>query len=207
MYDKITEAEIEIWKREGPDVETVRLNGEYVWETAKRVCDYINSHQEIIAITTFGEYREVMKKVMGVIKEAHNVERKRRQSSRKKRRDESSRRTQKAKALISTIRGVMRKEENWKRLEEIFGNGSKQEIEKATTNEKIIERIEELSRREEQLEELEKMRHDARRQREDRRLNVFWRKNKNFPTQFGGDEETPDAEETLAFWRSINNKK
>ena len=41
----------------------------------------------------------------------------------------------------------MRKEEIEKRLEEIFGKGSKQEIEKATTNEKIIERIVELSER------------------------------------------------------------
>ena len=45
------------------------------------------------------------------------------------------------------------------------------------------------------------------RQREDRRLNVFWRKNKTFPAQYGGSEDTPDAEETLMFWRSINNKE
>ena len=32
--------------------------------------------------------------------------------------------------------------------------------------------------------------------------------NKTFPVQLGGhDEETPDAEETLAFWRSVNNKE
>ena len=52
------------------------------------------------------------------------------------------------------------------------------------------------------------MRREAkRRQMEDRRLNVFWRRNKTFPTQFGGEDETPDAEETLQFWRSINNKE
>ena len=38
VYDQITEAEIEgIWQREGPEEETIRLNGKYVWETAKRV--------------------------------------------------------------------------------------------------------------------------------------------------------------------------
>ena len=58
------------------------------------MCNYINAHEDIIHITTFLEYRDVMKRVMGVIKEAHNVERKRRQTTRKKRRDESSRRTQ-----------------------------------------------------------------------------------------------------------------
>ena len=150
VYDEITEAEIEeIWKREGPDDdEPIRLNGKYVWETAKRVCDFINTHEDLIAITTFGEYREVMKKVMSVIKEARNVERKRRQSSRKKKKDETKSRTQKAKTLISTIRRGLRRDEIEKRLEEIFGRGSKQEIEKSTTNEKIIERIEELSKRE-----------------------------------------------------------
>ena len=43
-------------------------------------------------------------------------------------------------------------------------------------------------------------------QRQDRRLNVFLRRNKSFPAQYGGDEETPDAEEPLRFWRSISNK-
>ena len=28
---------------------------------------------------------------------------------------------------------------------------------------------------------------------------------KSFPAQFGGEEETPDAEETLDFWKKINN--
>ena len=54
----------------------------------------------------------------------------------------------------------------------------------------------------------ENMRLDARiKQREDRRLNVFWRRNKSFPAQFGGDDETLDALETLEFWMSINNNE
>ena len=78
MYDVISEAEIEeIWQREQPDDgEAIRLNGKYVWETAKRVCDFINTHEDLIHITTFGEYRDVMKNVMRVIKEAHNAQRK-----------------------------------------------------------------------------------------------------------------------------------
>ena len=85
-----------------------------------------------------------------------------------------------------------------KRLDEIFGKGSGREIEKAVTEQKIVERIEEMSKREVQFEEWENMRKEARRrQRQDRRLDVFWRKNKTFPAQFGGDDETPGAEETL----------
>ena len=80
VYDEITESEIEeIWKTERQDNdENVRLNGKYVWETAKRVCNFVNSHEDLIHITTFGEYRNVMKKVTMVIKEAYNTERKRR---------------------------------------------------------------------------------------------------------------------------------
>ena len=45
VCDAITEDEIEeIWKRESPDDE-VRLNGKYVWETAKRACDHINTRR------------------------------------------------------------------------------------------------------------------------------------------------------------------
>ena len=44
------------------------------------------------------------------------------------------------------------------------------------------------------------------RQREDRRLNLFWRKNKTFPVQFECDQEIPEVEETLMFWRAICNK-
>ena len=77
-----------------------------------------------------------------------------------------------------------------------------------SSNEIIIERIEEMSRTDELFEMWENMRKEfKRRQREDKRLNTFWRRNKSFPLQFGGDEEIPDAEETLAFWRSISNKE
>ena len=173
VYDEITEAEIEeIWMKETPDEEeNVRLNGKYVWETAKRVCDYINAHEDLIHITSFGEYRMVMKKVMNVIKEANNVERKRRQTARMKRSDETETRMQRAKALVADIKqGKARREDIVKRLEKIFGKGSGQEIETASTEEKIVERIVELSKREEQLEKLENMRRDAKKkQREDRR--------------------------------------
>ena len=70
-----------------------------------------------------------------------------------------------------------------------------------------MERIEALSKREQQLDEWGRMKQDAKRkQREDRRLNVVWRRNKTFPAKFGG-EETPDPQETLDLWRSINNKE
>ena len=44
------------------------------------------------------------------------------------------------------------------------------------------------------------------RQREYRRLNLFWRKNKTFPKQLGDDDETLDVKETLAFLSLINNE-
>ena len=71
----ITEEEIEeIWHRETPDEdESIRLNGKYVWDTAKRVCEYINAHEDIIKIASFEEYRLVMRNVTKVIKEAQNV--------------------------------------------------------------------------------------------------------------------------------------
>ena len=69
------------------------------------MCDYINTHEDLIQITTFSEYRVVMKKVMMVIKEAHNVERKRRQTARKKRTEESSKTTQKVKSLLAKSEG------------------------------------------------------------------------------------------------------
>ena len=95
VFDEITENEIEeIWNREYRDEsDPIRLNGKYVWETAKRVCDFINTHEDLVNITTFGEYRKVMVKVMSVIREAHNVEKKRRQTARKKRGDEAMKRT------------------------------------------------------------------------------------------------------------------
>ena len=169
--------------------------------------DLINAHDDIIRITTLAEYRNVMLRVMRVIKEAHNLEKKRRLTSRNKKSDEMAVRKQKAKALIASIRRGIPKEEFKRRLEEIFGKGSSKEIETATTVDKCIERIEDISKREEQFEEWEKMRREKRRRQwEDRRLNLFRRKNKTFPTQFGGDEETP-KEETLGFWRRINNKE
>ena len=211
VLDEIKEAEIEeIWMREAPDEdEPIRLNGKYVWETAKRVWEFINAHEDLIHITTFGEYKEVMKKVMKVIKEAHNVERKRRQTSRKKKEAETKAITQRAKSLIASVKGGrMTKGDSERSLEAIFGKGSSKEIEKATTKEKIVERIEEMAKREAQFEEWDKMRLETKRQqREDRRLNIFWRKNKTFPMKFGGGEETPEVEETLAFWRTINNKE
>ena len=180
-YDKITEDEIqEIWNREDSDGEQVRLNGKYVWETAKRVCNFINSREDLIHITSFREYKEVMVKVMRVIKEAVNVEKKRRQTSKKRLSDETSKRTQRAKSLILDIRHgrLMNKEEIGRRFEEIFGHGSSQEIENATTVEKILERIEETSKREEQLELWEKMRHEEKKTTEENTgLNLFWRKN------------------------------
>ena len=53
VYDEITEEEIgEFLRKEDPsNDEPVRLNGKYVWETAKRVCDFINAHEGLIRIT------------------------------------------------------------------------------------------------------------------------------------------------------------
>ena len=51
------------------------------------------------------------------------------------------------------------------------------------------------------------MRLEAGKQREDRMFNLFWRRNESFPAQFGENDETPDAQETLEFWQSINNKE
>ena len=50
------------------------------------------------------------------------------------------------------------------------------------------------------------MRKEFKKQREDRRPNVFWRKNKTFSVQYERNEETPGADDTLEFWRNINNK-
>ena len=46
------------------------------------MCDFINSHEDLIRITTFGEYRTVMLKVMKVIREANLVVRRRRRTAR-----------------------------------------------------------------------------------------------------------------------------
>ena len=54
---------------------------------------------------------------------------------------------------------------------------------------------------------MEHMRLEAKRkQRDDKRLNVFWRRNKCFPAQFGTDEETPDAQETLDLRRTSTTR-
>ena len=139
VYDEITENEIEeIWMREAPDEgEPIRLNGKYVWETAKRVCEYINAHEDLIHITTFEEYSKVMRKVTNVIKEAHNVERRRRQTSRRKKEVETKAMTQRAKSLIASVKGGrMSKDDIERSLEAIFGKGSSKEIEEASTKEK-----------------------------------------------------------------------
>ena len=92
--------------------------------------------------------------------------------------------------IANVKRCGMRREEIVKRLESIFGKGSGQEIVKIETNEKIAERIEELSKREEQYEKWEKMRQDTKRkQRGDRRINLF-----------GGKQEFPDS-----VWRRRRN--
>ena len=111
--DEITENEMEeIWKSEDPDEnETIRLNGKLVWVLAKCVCDFINTHEDFIKISTIEERRIVMRKVSKVIKEADNRERKRRQTARKENCDETKTRTQQAKSLIANIKQcAMRKE-------------------------------------------------------------------------------------------------
>ena len=57
VYVEIRDEEIEeIWNRETPDQEeAIRLNGKCVLETAKRVCEFINTHEDLISITAFGE--------------------------------------------------------------------------------------------------------------------------------------------------------
>ena len=47
------------------------------------MCNFINAHEDLIHITSFGEYKKVMKNVM-VIREAGNVEQKRRETTRQK---------------------------------------------------------------------------------------------------------------------------
>ena len=114
---------------QGDNEETIRLNGKYAWETAKRVRDFIASHDELIHITTFVEYRKVMKRGMSVTKEAHNTERERKWTANEKS-EERRTRTKRAKAPISqNIRGEMRKEEVSRRGEVKFGKGSGQEVE------------------------------------------------------------------------------
>ena len=85
------------------------------------MCDYINAHEKLIQIVTFSECRVEMKKVMVVIKEVHNVERKRRQTARKRKSEEVVSLTQRAKTLICEVkRGGLKKEEIERRLVCIF---------------------------------------------------------------------------------------
>ena len=60
VYEEITEEEIdEIWKRGEPDEdENIRLNGKHVWETAKRVCDFINTHTKTSSPSQHSENTE-----------------------------------------------------------------------------------------------------------------------------------------------------
>ena len=79
---------------------------------------------------------------MNVIREAHNVERKRRQATRKKKGDDLTARIQRTKTLITLItHGDIEREEIERKIEEIFGKGSHKEIENVTAREKIVERI------------------------------------------------------------------
>ena len=126
VYDETPDREIEeIWIRDGPDDnEQVRLNGKFVWETAKRVCNFINAHDDLIRITTFGEYKVVMKKVMNEIKEDDNVEQKRRQMAWKNKRDDATKKVQRAKALIREIKRGKKGEKRSKGKKANFGKGS-----------------------------------------------------------------------------------
>ena len=92
-----------------------------MFETAKRVCDFLNAHEIPICITTFGKYIVVMKKIMIVIKEAHAVEREMRQTARKRFCEETTARTQRAKALKAAVkRGGMSMVAIERKLDEIF---------------------------------------------------------------------------------------
>ena len=68
------------------------------------MCDFINSWEGLIHITTLGEYREVAAKVMRVIKE-WNAEKKRRKASWKQHNDDVKLKTQTAKAGVTTVLG------------------------------------------------------------------------------------------------------
>ena len=96
VNDEITDKEIEeIWIGEPPDdSEAMRLNAKYVFETSKRVCDFINARQDFFHSTTLVEYRVVMQKAMKVIREAHNNERKRRQTAKSRRSEETEERSE-----------------------------------------------------------------------------------------------------------------
>ena len=97
-----------------------------------------------------------------VIKEANAVERKRGQTARKRFCEETTARTQRAKALIAAVkRERMSKDAIERKLDEIFGKGTSKDIEEATTEEMIVERIEQVSKREAQFDFWENMRREA----------------------------------------------
>ena len=120
--------------------------------------DFILIHEDVITIITFGGYREVMKEVINIIKEANIIERKRGQTTKMRRSEETAKRTQRAKTLIANIKKEIGKDEIARMLEEIFGNGRGNDIETAPTKEKIDERIEETTKIEEQIDSWEKTR-------------------------------------------------
>ena len=69
-----------------------------------------------------------MKNVMRVIREAHNVER-RRQTARNEMAEESSKRTQEAKSFVTEIgKKEIKNEEMKRRIDEIFGKGNRKEM-------------------------------------------------------------------------------
>ena len=104
-----------------------------------------HTHEDLINITTLEEYRLVMLKEIRVVKEAHLVEKKRKQTTGKEKRDAATKMVRKAKALIDIVKqGKMSREEIERNVEVIFGKGSRQELEGATTMEDVVERVVEL---------------------------------------------------------------
>ena len=142
----------------------------------QRECVTSQYWEELIRISTFVGYRHVMLLVRRVVKEAHNAK-KRRQNSHSKMSEEAIIMKWRAKTLVADMkRGRMMKEEIETRLKCILCEGSAQEIESARTSEKIVERIE-ISKTEERFEGWDNKRREAtRKQRDDGRLSIFWRK-------------------------------
>ena len=86
------------------------------------MCDFINAHEVLIPITTFGDYKVVMLKAMKVIGEANLDEMKRRRRTRKEKCDNATAIIQRTKSLIAMIKqwGI-EMEEIERRVEVIFG--------------------------------------------------------------------------------------
>ena len=127
-----------MWKNDLDDGEDVRLNVQHVEATAERAYNFIEAQQDHIHITSLAESREATK-VKKEIEEAHNVEQKRRQTT-KNEYDEVKARTQKAKDFDCRHkkRGKS-KDAIERRLAQIFGEGSHQEIEERNTKDKTLE--------------------------------------------------------------------